>query len=126
MKNSAIIGLGSNIYPEANIKKAKEFLQKEFGILKESRFVTTKPIGMTGASDFINGAVLIETSLELVDLKSRLRVIEKDLGRVRTANKYSSRTIDLDIIVWNRKIIDEDYYKRDFLKISVHEIYPDL
>jgi 2-amino-4-hydroxy-6-hydroxymethyldihydropteridine diphosphokinase len=126
MKNSAIIGLGSNIQPTENIEKAKMQLQKEFQILKMSNFLTTKPIGIPNAPDFINGAILIETDLDRKELTQKLKSIEDILGRVRSANKFISRTIDLDIIVWNKKVVDENYYKWDFLKKFVHEIYPNF
>jgi 2-amino-4-hydroxy-6-hydroxymethyldihydropteridine diphosphokinase len=56
------------------------------------------------------------------ELKFLLRQIENQLGRDRSKPKFSSRTIDLDIVVWNGNITDEDYYTRDFLRNSVNEV----
>ena len=52
--------------------------------------------------------------------------MEKDLGRVASAERFGPRTIDLDIVVWNGKVVDKDFYSRDYLKESVLELLPDL
>ncbi len=124
--NRVIIGVGSNIQPEENIKKAKAILQQNYSILSESTFIQTKPVGFTDQPDFINGAWLIETTLSLSQLKDLLHQIENDLGRIRTFNKFGPRTIDLDALVWNGEIIDEDVFSRDFLRNAILEISPDL
>ena len=52
--------------------------------------------------------------------------LESQLGRVRSADRYAPRPIDLDIIVWNDEIIDEDVHERDFLSRSIQEVLPNL
>ena len=124
--NTAIIGAGSNINPQLNIKAAKNLLSGHFNILAESHFVTTKPIGDSQQPNFINGSILISTGKTLQQLKSILKKIEAILGRRDSSNKFGPRTIDLDILVWNEKVVDKDFYARDFVKKSVLELYPDL
>jgi 2-amino-4-hydroxy-6-hydroxymethyldihydropteridine diphosphokinase len=124
--NRAVIGIGSNIDPETNIVKAKRILENEQTLIRESSFTKTKPVGNALQPDFINGALLIESTLTFHELKTYLREVENRLGRIRTADKYSPRTVDLDIVVWNGTIVDDDYYSRDFLINSVHEVLPEL
>lgn len=126
MKNQAIIGLGSNIDPHSNIKKARGLLNKEFQVLGESEFIQTKPIGYTQQDDFINGSVHIETDLHLEALIIRLKELEQLLERKRSELKSGPRTIDLDVIVFNGKVVDLDFYERDFLKRSVLQLIPNL
>jgi len=120
--NIAIIGIGSNINAEDNISSMLKILAGAVKLLDVSSFVRTKPIGNIRQPDFTNGAVKIETSMEQSEMRKLLKEIEDDLGRDRSAPKYGPRTIDLDIVVWNGKIVDNDYYKRNFLRKSVHEI----
>ena len=87
-----------------------------------SEFIITKPIGIENQPDFTNGAVKILTDLSFSELTSLLKKIEDDLGRDRTAPKYGPRTIDLDIVIWNGKIVDPDYYSRDFLQQLIAEL----
>lgn len=124
--NRAIIGLGSNIAPEDNIKKAREALSKEFHVLAQSAFKQTAPVGPVKQADFINGSVLVETDISMEQLKARLGSLETALGRIRPAERFGPRTIDLDIIVFNGKIIDQDFYSREYLKESVLELIPNL
>jgi len=124
--NTAVIGLGSNIEPEENIDQARRLLRGRFTVKNESEFIETAPVGYTKQDNFINGAVLVETDLTLEKLNARLKDFEKQLGRQESPVRFGPRTIDLDIVVFNNRIIDQDFYSRDFLKNSVLELLPNL
>ena len=120
--NTVIISIGSNIDAEKNIRLMLDLLGKETEIIKVSRLVKTKPIGIEDQPDFTNGAVKIKTLLQRENLNKRLKSIENQLGRDRTAAKFGPRTIDLDIVVYNGVIVDSNYYTRDFLRKAVGEL----
>lgn len=124
--NTAVIGIGSNIDPEENIGKVRDSIASEFRVIKSSSFVETEPIGYKKQRNFINGALLIETDMDIHGLKSRLRALESALGRERTDNRDGPRTIDLDILVWNGEVVDGEVYERNFLKMFIGELLPDL
>ncbi|MCJ7812479.1 2-amino-4-hydroxy-6-hydroxymethyldihydropteridine diphosphokinase [bacterium] len=126
MMNRVVISLGSNINPEENIKKAKQQIGLKHRILAESAVVETKPVDFSAQPNFLNGVVLIETGMNFSELKDWLHQVENQMGRVRETNKYGPRTIDLDVVVWNGQVIDEDMNTRDFLRVSVLEVWPDL
>ena len=126
MPHEVVIGLGSNIDPEANLEQAVQELKSRFKVSKRSQWTRTKPIGIQDQPDFYNGALLMETELEQQSLRKELKRIEDILGRDRSLPKFGPRTIDLDILIWNKKVVDEDYYERDFLRKGVEEIIPDL
>ena len=126
MPHEVVIGLGSNIDPEANLEQAVQELKSRFKVSKRSQWTRTKPIGIQDQPDFYNGALLMETELEQQSLKKELKRIEDILGRDRSLPKFGPRTIDLDILIWNKKVVDKDYYERDFLRRGVEEIIPDL
>lgn len=74
-------------------------------ILSRSDWHETTPIGgPAGQPGFLNGAVLLETSLPPQDLASQLRQIERQLGRERHA-RWDARTIDLDLLLYGRETI---------------------
>ena len=126
MPHEVVIGLGSNIDPEVNLEQAVLELKSRFRVSKRSQWTQTKPIGIQDQPDFYNGALLMETELEQQSLKKELKQIEDILGRDRSLPKFGPRTIDLDILIWNKKVVDEDYYERDFLRKGVEEIITDL
>ena len=124
--NIVAISVGSNIEPEKNVDKAKEMLIQKKMFIKESNFYKTKPLGFLEQAEFLNGAFLIKTESGMETLTQELKQLEIELGRVKTENKNGPRCIDLDIVVWNKEIVDEDFYHRDFIKKTVLELIPDL
>jgi 2-amino-4-hydroxy-6-hydroxymethyldihydropteridine diphosphokinase len=120
--NRVIIGLGSNILPEENIRRALRELAKSMQIIRETGLIRTAPIGITDQPEFLNGAIAAETMLEMDELSALLKNTEDLLGRDRSMPKFGPRTIDLDILSWNGIIIDKDYYTRPFLKALVDEL----
>jgi len=122
----AIILIGSNIEPEKNFKKCIELLSNLAVIKKASNVWKTEAIGSDGP-DFLNAAVQIYTPLDAESIRSSIiNPIEIELKRIRTADKNAPRTIDLDLIVFNGKILDEDIWNKLFVALPVSEILPDL
>jgi len=121
--NSAILLLGSNIDPEKNIFSALDLLGR---VNRKSRIWKTESFGANGP-DFLNMAVEIETTLDMPELKeSVITCIEKTLARIRTENKNAPRTIDIDIMLFNGKVMDYDIWEKAFAAIPVSELMPDL
>jgi 2-amino-4-hydroxy-6-hydroxymethyldihydropteridine diphosphokinase len=120
------INLGSNINPRENIQSALEALANRLPVIQISSLWKSPPY-RTDGSNFLNAAVLIETDLDAVTLKeSILTEIENDLCRVRTEDKFTPRTIDLDIITYGDQIIDENVWELSFVAVPVSEIIPNL
>jgi 2-amino-4-hydroxy-6-hydroxymethyldihydropteridine diphosphokinase len=126
MINRAVIGIGSNISPQENIAKALEILKSKFLIVNQSEFVKTKPIGRPEQNDFLNGAILVETHLDAYELRALLKQMEAEIGRQKDKDPFAARVIDLDLVVYNGRILDEDFYARNFLKKATLEVLPDL
>jgi len=125
-RNDVIVGMGSNIDPLSNLEKALRVIEKKFPGLAASGFVETAPLGFKDQAHFYNGALRFKTEMDRVALKSWLLTIEKDFGRIRTANKNGPRTLDLDLLVWNGKIVDKDVPERDFLQNAIEVLWPGL
>ena len=120
--NRAVIGLGSNINARENMDRAVVLLREHFQVLSVSAWRQTSPIGIAQQADFLNGALLLESSLELQALRKALKKMEDRLGRDRSRPKYGPREIDLDVVLWNQQVVDEDYYARPFLQELVAEV----
>ena len=121
-----LIGLGSNINPEENIRLAISHLGNFLTIRRQATVLRTEPVGYTAQPEFLNTAVLAESELDPAELKVQLQQIERDLGRQPSANKNGPRPIDLDILVVDDRIADEDVYTRPFLAAAVRELLPEL
>ena len=121
-----VVGVGSNINPQENIERVRKILSSENNIVKESKFIQTAPIGFKDQADFINGTFLVSVDTDFENFQKYLKDVEKRMGRIKTENKYAPRVIDLDVIVWDGKIVDYDFYSRDFLKKTTLEVLPGL
>lgn len=124
--NQVIIGVGTNIQPLLHINEAKKYIQVELRLIGESSFIETEPVGLTDQPNFQNGAFLVETDMDRSNLKQCLIKIENKMGRIKGSDKNGPRTIDLDILVWNGKIVDKDVFERNFLKNSILELCPEM
>ena len=139
--NRIYLSVASNIQPEANIFAAMKALAPDCKLLKLSRCFVTDAIPAPDQPPtkdlpyYINCVALVETEYEAEELKFEvLRPLEQKLGRVRTADKYAPRPIDLDILLFNDDIIqqenlmipDSDIIKRWFLAQGILDITPDL
>jgi 2-amino-4-hydroxy-6-hydroxymethyldihydropteridine diphosphokinase len=107
--NQLILSLGSNINSRSlNIKKACQAISNEVGsISKTSKIYSTPPLGFDSETAFLNCCILVETILNASEVLLETKKIEKTLGRTKKSidKKYSSRTIDIDIILFNKKLI---------------------
>jgi 2-amino-4-hydroxy-6-hydroxymethyldihydropteridine diphosphokinase len=98
----AYVSVGSNIEPEAHIESALELLMKQVSVTAVSTFYCTEPVGQPDQDHYINGVFEIRTHVPACDFASLvLRPVERQLGRVRTHDKYAPRTLDLDLILYN-------------------------
>lgn len=131
----AFLALGSNIEPEKNILEAVRRLSRHVKVLKNSTVYLTEPLYHKNQPKYYNCVLEIETDIEPHRLKLEvLRPIEISLGRKRGHNKYSSRTIDIDLILYGGvqiaddvlEIPDPEIEERSFVAIPLAEIAPKL
>jgi 2-amino-4-hydroxy-6-hydroxymethyldihydropteridine diphosphokinase len=131
-EKSAYIGVGSNIEPGEHIPKALDLLSKRAAVRATSTFYRTRPIGDRDQPEYRNGVWRIETPRLLKS--GILRDIERILKRTRSADTYASRTIDLDLLLYDDSVIhdrnlaipDPDIYRRQFVAAGLFELDPDL
>jgi 2-amino-4-hydroxy-6-hydroxymethyldihydropteridine diphosphokinase len=102
-----VIALGSNIEPEASLREAVRRLAARVHLIAVSPAYETRPVGKTDQPNYLNAAALIETDRDAPQLKREvLGEIEQELGRVRTADRNAPRTIDLDITLYDDRVLD--------------------
>jgi 2-amino-4-hydroxy-6-hydroxymethyldihydropteridine diphosphokinase len=105
----AILLLGSNLGNRQDyLKKAIDFLkQEEVLVTKISSVYESPAFGYESSSTYYNIALEIKVDISPEALLERCQLIESNLKRVRSSSqRYSDRTIDIDIILFEDKIID--------------------
>jgi 2-amino-4-hydroxy-6-hydroxymethyldihydropteridine diphosphokinase len=92
------LSIGSNINAEVNLLLAIERLQKILNNIEYSSIHKTKAEGFKG-DDFLNLVLSGDCELSFSHLEKSLKEIEDQSGRNRNAPKFSSRTLDIDIVL---------------------------
>ncbi len=132
----AYVGIGSNLGNRLkNCEEAVREIKKhpKITVSKESRWIETEPFGYKDQNKFINGVIELKTSLPPHSLFEVLLSVEKKMGRTRTI-KWGPRIIDLDLLLYDSLHIKDaeltiphpGIYERDFVKIPLREIAPNI
>lgn len=133
----AYIALGANLGdPLKQVHDAIEAIKQlpQTQILQISPFYRSKPLGPQNQPDYLNAVIKLTTLLSPTTLLSVLQRIEKQLGRVRKANRWGPRTLDLDILLYDKLIINSenliiphyDMQHREFVLYPLFDIAPEL
>ncbi len=96
----AYLSLGSNLDPERHLRAAAAALRMRFGDAVFSSVLQTPAIGFDGP-DFFNAAAIVRTDLDPYALDAWLHALEAAQGRDRSAPRFSSRTLDIDIVFYD-------------------------
>ena len=133
----AYVGLGSNLGErEETIRRALELLAHdvEVEVIATSALRETEPVDYREQPHFLNGVAVVETTLEPRALLDRLLAVERELGRTRDGPRFGPRTIDLDLLLYGDRIVDEPglriphprVHERAFVLEPLAELEPDL
>ena len=130
-KTQVYLGIGSNIDREANIRNGLEEIRSCYGELTLSPIYETEAFGFEG-DDFYNLVVGFKTELPINELAHDLREIEYQFGRSRNETRYSSRTLDVDLLLFGDAVHDKYHVPRSditefgFVLKPLSDITPNL
>jgi len=102
---TAWLSLGSNVEPEHHLRAALSDLRSICGDIVVSPAYRSKAVGFEGPA-FINLAVGLTTDLDPIPLNDALHAIEDRHGRRRDVPRFSSRTLDIDIVLYDDLVLD--------------------
>ncbi|GAB2622508.1 2-amino-4-hydroxy-6-hydroxymethyldihydropteridine diphosphokinase [Novilysobacter erysipheiresistens] len=100
----AYLSLGSNLQPAANLRGAIEALHRRFGTVVLSPVYRTRAVGFDG-NDFFNAAAVIETEFDPNALNDWLHALEDAHGRDRSGPRHGDRTLDIDIVLFDDRVL---------------------
>ena len=131
------VGLGSNQSdPVSQLREACSAIGRLPGtrLLACSSLYRSAPMGPQDQPVYINAVAMLETALAPLALLDGLQTIEQAQGRVRKGERWGPRTLDLDILLFGERSIDEErlrvphyhMHKRAFVLYPLAELAPDL
>ncbi|MGA8118827.1 2-amino-4-hydroxy-6-hydroxymethyldihydropteridine diphosphokinase [Rouxiella badensis] len=131
------IALGSNLaQPVDQVNCALEALAHipRTHLVQASSFYRSKPLGPQDQPDYLNAVVALDTQLPAHQLLDYTQAIEQNQGRVRKAERWGPRTLDLDMLLYGNEIYATerltvphyDMKNREFMLYPLAEIAPEL
>ncbi len=102
--STAWLGLGSNLNAEVHIRAAIAELRERFETIALSPSYTSAAVGFDG-DDFINLVARVETDMSPLELRQYLRDLEDRYGRKRDVPKFSDRSMDIDILLYDDLVL---------------------
>jgi 2-amino-4-hydroxy-6-hydroxymethyldihydropteridine diphosphokinase len=126
--------LGSNIRPEVNLPRAAASIGRQETLLAVSSVWQSPPSDGSDQPDYLNAAILIRTAKSPAEIYADvIAPIEQSLGRVRTADKFAPRTMDIDLAMYDELVEDSsgrrlphpDILNRAYAALPLAEISPD-
>ena len=135
--HSVYLGLGANLNsPKKQLDNAVSALKKlpNTKFVKVSQYYASKPMGPQDQPDYINAVAYIKTTLEPEQLLDLTQQIELEHGRVRKAERWGPRTLDIDTLLVDDQIINTarltvPHYgltDREFVVYPLLELAPEL
>lgn len=133
--NICYLQLGSNIgNRQEYLQMACEaFIENDHVITKRSSIYETEPWGFESDDYFLNQVIEIETKLNPSQLLAFCQRVELQNNRIRKTKRYASRTLDIDILLFNHDVINshaltiphKEMANRRFVLEPLNEITPD-
>lgn len=132
MTQQVFLSLGSNIDRDANIRGGLDALASQFGEVRLSPVYESEAVGFDGAA-FYNLVAEIHTDMPVGALAEVLRDIEAAHGRRRGEKKFSSRTLDIDILTYGNlcgeidgvQLPRDEILKHAFVLLPLVDLAPD-
>jgi 2-amino-4-hydroxy-6-hydroxymethyldihydropteridine diphosphokinase len=127
------VGLGSNILPKENLGLGVRELRRRYGSLDVSSVYRSKAVGFAG-DDFLNLVVGFQSDESAADICDEIERLHDLAGRDRSSGKWSSRQLDVDLLLYDDLIINQypvrvprdDILRYSFVLRPLAELAPDL
>jgi len=131
------IGLGSNLdHPLRQIRRALDALAclPTSALSTVSSWYRSRPMGDLPQPEYVNAVAALDTALSPLALLDALQAIEARQGRVRTAERWAARSIDLDLLLYGEYCVQSarlvlphpGLCEREFVLYPLYEIAPEL
>jgi 2-amino-4-hydroxy-6-hydroxymethyldihydropteridine diphosphokinase len=121
----ACLSLGSNDEPERHLARAIERIGSVTQIEAQSMAWESRAVGLDGPN-YVNIALLVRTLMPSEALKATLKAIEVELGRKPALDRQTRLTIDIDIVFYDRDVLEDELWNVAYKAVPVSELVPDL
>ncbi|MDR2950860.1 MAG: 2-amino-4-hydroxy-6-hydroxymethyldihydropteridine diphosphokinase [Prevotella sp.] len=114
--NKALLSIGTNEDKELNLDLCHQLLGNSFEQISYSDTSITTPYGNSYKNDFLNQLAIIYTDQKREDVYKLLKLIETQIGRNPSDKERGIVKIDIDLVIWNDKILKPADISRSYIK----------
>ena len=121
MLNNSLLSLGTNLCNrKENIENCLQYLNKSknINIIGVSSLYETSPMYNLNQKDFINCVIEVKTSLKPLELLEYTQLVETKMGRTTKLIRNQPRKIDVDILTYSSKIVNQQNLEVPHPRIS--------
>lgn len=127
------LGLGSNVQPKRNLRRAMRELRHRYGDVEASAVYRSAAVGFDG-DPFLNLVVRIRSDHTAAQVNAEIERLHELSGRVRGGDKWVARPLDIDLLLYDDEVIDEpgirvprsDVLEYSFVLRPLSELAPEL
>lgn len=113
--HTCLLCIGSNIDRETHMKAAREALTSAFPNIRWGIEMETKAIGSGFLSPFSNQVASFETSLSAEEVRTILKQIERDNGRLPEDKAQGIVKLDIDLLKFDDCVLKPKDLEKDFV-----------
>lgn len=119
------ISIGSNIEAEKHVRLAVTELRRHYGEVRLSSVYESEAVGFAG-DNFLNMVAGVDTDESVQTVSAVLHDIEDRHGRLHDGPRFSARTLDLDLLLYDDLIVNEDRLQipRDEITKNAFVLWP--
>ena len=122
MKHSCLLCLGSNYNRTAKMASARKDLEKRFPCIRFSTEMETEAIGDRFLSPFSNQIASFDTPLSAEEVRSILKQIEHDNGRLPEDKAQGIVKLDIDLLMYDDNILKPKDLEKDFVSEGIKRL----
>jgi len=126
------VGIGSNIDPLKNCELAMNTLKEDFPDCRFSTIYESEAVGFKG-DNFLNVVVEFHADFSVPEMQRILDITEQQMGRVYGGERFSARTMDLDLLMYDDIVCDypiqlprAEITENAFVLLPLSELAPEL
>lgn len=120
--HSCLLCLGSNLDRHTHMEAARNALVSYFHPIKFGTEMDTEAIGNGYLSPFSNQLALFDTTLSTEEVRSILKQIEKENGRLPEDKEQGIVKLDIDLLKYDDSVLKPKDMEKDFVQAGLKEL----
>lgn len=121
-QHTCLLCMGTNFERRTHLEAAREALKSMFTDIRFGPEMETEAIGDVFLSPFSNQVAVFTTALAAEEVRSLLKGIEKENGRMKEDKAKGIVKLDIDLLKYDETVLKPEDMERDFVREGIRKI----